>query len=608
MTTPVNNDLSYANGIPGWYVKIDLGAGGASDDTLKRLIILAQKTAAGTAPANVPTLVTSQSQADQGTGPTSDAARLFAAATSQLGAGALQAYICPIVDPAGQAAAYQLSLSFSSVPTALNAGVVNIWIAGRRISVGVLAGDDAPTIVSNLYRACKAMTSSPVTGGVSDGAVTGDTLVLTYAHVGAQGEDLPIRVSVQGVSNLLVSPGYHTSGTLVFAANASAAGHVILTVGEATITVPILSGSTPTATAAALEAAILAGGYPVTCGTHAAGVLDLYYGDGRVVRRITCKVVKNDGTANGTTVNGVTAGSPAYIGTATSSTPGSGTPDLTAALVAIAAQPAFGAWVHPWTDPTTLGTLATQLTAQGDGYKQKDQVQFIGSAGSLTDAGGVPRASTPMLTADNNAAVAWQPGAAQQAMEQAARLAAIYLGGSNYVAQNFDGWELATKSATVPLMAPDSAAAAGDDDINAAIMTYGLTPLVTSPTGVQTVVRAMTTMSTDNADLKELPVRKQLAFGRIQVRATCQRYFTGKNFKANSGPKTPNCFGVANVRTAIFELLLALDNQDLYDGAVKFKDAISAEQDATVKTRINVFVPWAVMRAIHQGGVVLAPQ
>ena len=167
MTTPVNNDLSYANGIPGWYVKIDLEAGGASDDTLKRLIILAQKTAAGTAPANVPTLVTSQSQADQGTGPTSDAARLFAAATSQLGAGALQAYICPIVDPAGQAAAYQLSLSFSSVPTALNAGVVNIWIAGRRISVGVLAGDDAPTIVSNLYRACKAMTSSPVTGGAA---------------------------------------------------------------------------------------------------------------------------------------------------------------------------------------------------------------------------------------------------------------------------------------------------------------------------------------------------------------------------------------------------------------------------------------------------------
>jgi hypothetical protein len=46
---------------------------------------------------------------------------------------------------------------------------------------------------------------------------------------------------------------------------------------------------------------------------------------------------------------------------------------------------------------------------------------------------------------------------------------------------------------------------------------------------------------------------------------------------------------------------------DLYDGADAFKDAFKANIDPVVPTRVNCFIPLAVIRSLHQLGIVGAP-
>ena len=610
MSTAINTDLSYANGIPGVYVKIDLsGSGATADDTLKRLNILACKTSSGTLGPDTPTLCTSQTLANQYAGQGSDAARLYAAAVSEVGPGNLDVYLTCVSEPSGGTASrYQLVGSFSSGSSAAAAGVVNIWLAGYRVSVGIASGDSLTTIIAGIKSAIDLLLDIPVTAALATAATSNDTVNLTYRHKGVHGEDFPIRVQIDGSSNFQLAAGYDTSATLVFATSSSGAGSVILNVGETTITASLSGITTAANIAVAITAAVNAGSYPVTASNPSGALVNLYYASGRDVRRISCKVVDGSGSGNGTTVNGVTAGTLTDVGTATSNTPGAGAPTLTTALTNIGAQSAFGAWVTPFTDATSMGAIATHIEAQFDGVRQKDQVPFIASALSLATAGAVPSSSSPALTATPNYCMVWQAGAAVQASEQAARVAAYYLGGSSYVAQNFDGVKVVSKSSTVPLLAPHVNVRPGIDDQNAAVMTYHLTPIVVDGNGNQVVLRGMTTSASSNMDLRELPVRKQLAYGRIQLRTRLTNLFQGKNFKASGDPKTPNTFTTDSVKTAIFELLQQLDNQDLFDGAQAVKSSISVAQDGTVRTRINVFVPWAVIRAIHQIGVVLSPQ
>src|SRR5437899_7486037 len=98
--TALNPDLSLGNVRPGVYIAVNLEAPGGGVGALnRRLLILAYKTAFGSRPPNTPFQAVSQQDADDGTGRGSDAARGYASAMAQIGAGNIDAFICPVNEP-----------------------------------------------------------------------------------------------------------------------------------------------------------------------------------------------------------------------------------------------------------------------------------------------------------------------------------------------------------------------------------------------------------------------------------------------------------------------------------------------------------------------------
>ncbi|MDP3716097.1 MAG: phage tail sheath subtilisin-like domain-containing protein, partial [Burkholderiales bacterium] len=73
---------------------------------------------------------------------------------------------------------------------ATESGTINLYIAGKRVQVGVTSGDIANDIAAAIEAAIDADTSLPVTAGVVTNTVT-----LTARHKGETGNDIDIRVN-----------------------------------------------------------------------------------------------------------------------------------------------------------------------------------------------------------------------------------------------------------------------------------------------------------------------------------------------------------------------------------------------------------------------------
>lgn len=613
-TAPVNNDLPLSNGIPGTYVKLDLtGSGAAADNSARRLLVLGYRTSSATYGPDTPVKTTSQTDCNTYHGRGSDVSRLYAAAASEVGPGALEMWTCGVAAPSGAASRYEIIFLFSTGATAATAGAVNCWIAGHQFSIGVTAGDALGTIGAALVAAIAKNLDIPLTAISATTTAADDTVRMTYRVNGAHGEDLPIKVNVTGVTNLKASPG-----ALTFATPSIAVGSCITNCGGTTITSAIAGVETAVVIATSHAAAINGGSYPLTCTQRANPndhILDLWYATDRDVRRVTTKVVKADGTANDTTVNAVAAGSYAYLGTATFSTPGSGNPTITTALTNIGnVANGFGAWVTPWAVDqwaaapsfTHYGSISTHIETQANGYNQKGQVLFIGAAEKLANAALYVSSPSPALTASPRYAVCWCLDSPQQAYEHAARCAALYLD-QNYAAQNFDGKQLVSKTSTAPMLVPAIQSRPNQDNQNAAMMSYYLTPVVVNSNSQLVVLRGRTTSNDANQDLWEWSTIKQLDAGRSALRTRLVSLFSGKSIRS-SAPKSPNTVTVTSIKDAIFVFLSEQDDQDLFDDAAAVKDAIAVTQNPTVKTRCDIFVPWNLIRALHQLGATVSPQ
>src|SRR5207253_9238940 len=94
---------------------------------------------------------------------------------------------------------------------------------------------------------------------------------------------------------------------------------------------------------------------------------------------------------------------------------------------------------------------------------------------------------------------------------------------------------------------------------------------------------------------------------RAAFTARLNSLFQGANLRRYGTPRTTNTVTVDGIRDAAFVLAVELDAVDLYDGAEAFKDAFKANVDPVVPTRVNCFIPLAVIRSLHQLGIVGAP-
>jgi len=155
-----------------------------------KLLVMGQRLAVGTVAADVPILVTSEAQAEKyfGRGSMLSAmikalkkanrfVELWAIASDDNAGGVLAA---GTVTPTGAATA---------------AGTIQLYIAGKKISVAVAVGDDGDAIAINMAAAINAVTDLPVTAAV-DG-ITLNEVDVTARHKGEVGNDIDMRVNYQ---------------------------------------------------------------------------------------------------------------------------------------------------------------------------------------------------------------------------------------------------------------------------------------------------------------------------------------------------------------------------------------------------------------------------
>lgn len=171
---------------PGVYSEIDNSQAvrGPQSVTYRRLLI-GQKLAAGLAVANTLIRVTSAAQADAQFGAGSMLAGMVRAALAIDTYTELQ--VMPLIDNVAGVAATG-TIAFTGPATA--SGTVELMIAGRRVSVGVISGDTATAIGTAAAAAITAAADMPVTAA----AVTG-TVTLTSRHKGEAGNSLSARVN-----------------------------------------------------------------------------------------------------------------------------------------------------------------------------------------------------------------------------------------------------------------------------------------------------------------------------------------------------------------------------------------------------------------------------
>lgn len=572
MSVQKNSDLPASWKIPGVYIKQDFqGSGAALDDDSKRVLIMGYRLSTGTSPASTPEPFNAQSDVDTAHGRGSQVARAFAAFQSHIGAGLAEPWVLGIDPPSGGTAA---TFTTTIAGTATSAGSIDMWVAGYRASIGVASGDTPTVIAAALDAELDQILDAPATFGASSG-----TLTSTMVHKGIDGNDLPIMIRKTGAATVTISPG------IVTFSGWAGAGTCTLAVGATTITSTVETSNDVSATN--LATAINAGNYPVTASANAA-VVTLYYRNDRVVRRITASATGATATL---TLHGTT---------------GALAPTVTTAITNIEGlKKGFSAIVTPWTDSATLDSIYDSIVVQENGLNQKGPMVFLASAGSLTTAGAIVTAPEPDLTASPRFWLSWCREAAVQAYEIAARCAAVYVE-SDYWPQNLAGMALRTRGG-VPLLNPHLQDVPSDADINSALRTYYLTPVSPDSRDNLVIVRPRTTSNASNQDLHEPSIIRQSDRFRHDLRQRLTDNFSGKNYR-NSTPKTPNTITTSSVKDCVYVFCREKDDQDLFDDAEAFKDAISVEVDSIVNTRFNVYVPHAVIRSLYQLGVVQSPQ
>jgi phage tail sheath gpL-like len=175
---------------PGAYVENKFVQAGQSLVPLPlRAVVVAEKTAAGTAAIETPIQVFDEGDADAKGGRGSPAAILlrtgflqgtFSGATPEM-------WLCPIAEPVGGTAA-QWTVTISV--TTATGGTLIFTVAGRPVIVGVSAGDAQNTIATAIKNALDGMKSLiPFTAAVST-----NTATLTHTTKGVNGNDATLAL------------------------------------------------------------------------------------------------------------------------------------------------------------------------------------------------------------------------------------------------------------------------------------------------------------------------------------------------------------------------------------------------------------------------------
>lgn len=179
--------------VPFFYA--EFRSGGTPYQQNARLLLVGQKLAAGSAPADQPLLV-SDGQEDGLFGSGSMLSQMYKKARRN--APLQEIWALPVVDLVGGVAATG-TITVSGAPVAI-ATVLSLYIAGERIRVGVSTSDSATTIAAAIAAAINATTGLPVTATAALAVVT-----LTARHKGTLGNHIHVEAGPVEVDGPLSS-------------------------------------------------------------------------------------------------------------------------------------------------------------------------------------------------------------------------------------------------------------------------------------------------------------------------------------------------------------------------------------------------------------------
>lgn len=181
------NDIPAALRLPGVFIEFDNSLAGNAVFQAK-ILLTGQRLTTGTKTAGNLDRVTSATQAEDYYGRGSMLAEMIKALKDANRF--METWAIPL-DDADAAAAATGSIAIGSAAT--GAGTLAIYIAGKRVRVGVAAGDATSAIATAIADAVNADTTLPVTAAATTGTVT-----LTARQAGDSGNDIDLRLNYYG--------------------------------------------------------------------------------------------------------------------------------------------------------------------------------------------------------------------------------------------------------------------------------------------------------------------------------------------------------------------------------------------------------------------------
>lgn len=180
------NSIPANNRLPFVFVEFD-NANAVQGPALQayRALMLGQKLSGGTAPANTPVRVTSVAQAKTLFG---DGSMLHHMAEKWFANNkSTELWVIPL-DDNGAGVKASGTLTFTGPATA--AGAINLYVAGRKISVAVAVSDTATAIAAAVAAAINAKPYLGITAVAAMGVVT-----MSYVHKGIMGNEVDVRLN-----------------------------------------------------------------------------------------------------------------------------------------------------------------------------------------------------------------------------------------------------------------------------------------------------------------------------------------------------------------------------------------------------------------------------
>lgn len=602
MALPLNPDLPISYQVPGVYV-FNARAGAAPTTINRRVILLGYKTSAGTAVAGTLLRVLSEDDIVQAAGKGSDLHRMYRALIAQSASTGGEIWAMPMNAPSGTAQTrlitFLQSPSGATLGTgntgAVDAGFVSVWICGYRYDTQIASGDTYATIAANVAATIAAdQDNLPCTVSVS-----GATITLTMRHAALTSADLPCMLAFSSTTMAVAA----SAGTVTIGGPATGDGSIGLRVATQSASTTFANTDTANAINAALIAAINnALAFPVTAAQPSTpgAVVTLFYVDNRVYNWNSTFVT----SAVGVSVT------PAWGATA-SGLPSSATPNLSAVLTVLEAQDAYKLWLTNFTgagavvttsgltqsgsvsDFSVLSSLITHIERFGNGLNCKGQILPWSDTRSLAVGGSVGTSTTPNMTLSPRYFPALCPASPQQAVETTARIVGLVLSHLDYPSFNYAGAVLQTDTRT-PYLLPHSATRLSDNDCNAAMLSYYMSPLRANANGQMAVVSGRTSAK-PSATLDPVYSFWGVALAddyiRDDLRAVLPGVLAEKNLKQHAPPNTQYTITTDAVRTAVSSRMVAYANLDIFDGVTDLTAAVAAEVNVYLGQRIDVKMP-----------------